>query len=91
MLRAGPYTFRQVTYDASSDVLYATIAQAPTARRERSPEGHVWSFDERGRFTGVALMSPREQLEREGSVSLTLPTGERERVQGVEAALRAET
>jgi hypothetical protein len=90
MLRAGPHTFRHVTYDAPSDVLYATIVETPTARRERTPEGHVCSFDERGRFIGVALMSPREQLEREGSVSLTLPSGERERVQGVEAALRAE-
>jgi uncharacterized protein YuzE len=89
VLRAGRHTFRDVTYDAPSDVLYATIEEAPTVRRERTPEGHVVSFDERGRFTGVALMNPRAQLEREGSVSLTLPTGERERVQGIEAAVRA--
>jgi hypothetical protein len=88
VIRAGPHTFRQVTYDAPSDVLYAVVLEVPTARREQTPEGHVWSFDERGRFTGVALMSPRERLERDGFVSLTLPTGERERVQGIEAALR---
>jgi hypothetical protein len=88
MVRAGPYTFSQVTYDAPSDVLYASIADAPTARRERTPEGDVLSFDARGRFTGIALMAPRERLDRDGFVSLTLPTGELERVQGIEAALR---
>jgi uncharacterized protein YuzE len=88
MLRAGAHTFRQVTYDAPSDVVYATIEDAPTARREQTPEGHVISFDRRGRFTGIALMGAREQLEREGSVSVTMPSGERERVQGIEAALR---
>jgi uncharacterized protein YuzE len=88
MIRAGRHTFRQVTYDPPSDVLYATLTDAPTARRERTPEGHVCRFDRRGRFTGLTLMGPREQLEREGAVSVTLPSGERERVQGIEAALR---
>ena len=88
MLRAGAHTFREVSYDAPSDVLYATIEDAPTARRERTPEGHIATFDRRGRFTGLALMNAREQLEREGAVSVTLPSGEREHVQGIEAALR---
>lgn len=88
MLRAGPHTFPEVIYDAPSDVVYATIVDAPTARRERTPEGHVVSFDRRGRFTAMALMNARQQLEREGAVSVTLPSGERERVQGIEAALR---
>ena len=33
-------------------------------------------------------MEPGERLERDGAVYLTLPSGERERLQGVEAAMR---
>ena len=32
-------------------------------------------------------MSPREQLERDGAVFVSLPTGELERVQGIELEL----
>jgi hypothetical protein len=34
-------------------------------------------------------MNPRDQLERDGAVYLSLPEGDRVRVQGVEAAVRA--
>ena len=54
----------------------------------RSPENHVWLFDADDHFHGVALMEPRERLERDGAVLLTLPSGERERVVGVEFAVR---
>ena len=37
---------------------------------------------------GLILVDPREQLEREGAVFVSLPSGERVRVQGVEALLR---
>jgi hypothetical protein len=33
-------------------------------------------------------MEPRQRFERDGAVYITLPSGERERLQGVEAALR---
>jgi hypothetical protein len=88
-LRVGPYTFSDVIYDGPSDVLYATIGRLSQSRREKTPEEHVWHFDDRGRFRGITLMSPREQLEREGAVFVSLPTGELERVQGIELELRA--
>ena len=87
-LRVGPYTFNDVTYDGPSDVLYATIGRLPQSRREPTPEKHLWHFDDRGRFRGLTLMSPREQLERDGAVYVSLPTGELERVQGIELELR---
>jgi hypothetical protein len=87
-VRSGRFTFGWVTYDPPSDVLHARLSQAPEASRERSPEGDVWSFDDRGRPTGVTVMEPRQRLERDGAVYITLPTGERERLQGVEAAMR---
>lgn len=89
MLRVGRFTFRDVVYDGPSDVLYATLKDAPTARRVRTPEDHVCSFDDRERLTGIAFMGAAQQLRREGAVYVTLPSGEKERVQGAEAALRA--
>jgi hypothetical protein len=87
-LRAGPYTFSHVTYDPPSDVLYAAIGTPRPGSREQTPEAHYLRFDGKGRFSGVILMSPRAQLEREGGVYLSLPEGDRVRVQGVESFVR---
>ena len=87
-LRAGRYTFPEVTYDPPSDVLYAAAGALPSGERRRTPEDHVLRFDARGRFAGVILVAPRAQLEREGGVFLSLPEGDRVRVQGIEAFLR---
>jgi uncharacterized protein YuzE len=86
-LRAGPYTFNHVTYDPPSDVLYAAIDSPRAGTREKTPEDHILRFDSRGEFFGVILVGPREQMEREGAVYLSLPSGDRVRVQGVEALM----
>ncbi len=88
-LRIGPHTFSRVVYDASSDVIYATAGGFESAGRERTPEDHFLLLGEEGELTGVTLMEPRARYERDGAVHLTLHTGERERVTGIEAALRA--
>jgi len=88
-LRAGPYTFMHVTYDAPSDVLYAALDGPRQGTRAETPEAHIWRFDERGRFFGLTLVNPREQLAREGGVFVSLPSGERVRVQGAEAEIAA--
>lgn len=90
-LRAGPYTFAHVTYDAPSDVLYAAIDAPRPGSRAETPEAHLLRFDERGRFFGITLVNPREQLDREGGVYVSLPSGERVRVQGAEAVIRSPT
>jgi uncharacterized protein YuzE len=87
-LRAGPYTFSHVTYDPPSDVLYAAIGSPRPGTREETPESHFLRFDRRGRFSGIILVNPREQLERDGGVYLSLPEGDRVRVQGIEALVR---
>lgn len=88
-LRAGPYTFNHVTYDAPSDVLYAAIDGPRRGSRQETPEAHILRFDERGKFFGITLVAPREQLDREGAVYVSLPSGERVRVQGAETAIRS--
>ena len=87
-MRTGRYAFPSVTYDPPSDVLYAKLSDERAATRERTDEGDVWTFDDLGRPTGMIVMEPRERLERDGAVYVTLPSGERERLQGVEAAMR---
>jgi uncharacterized protein YuzE len=87
-LRAGRYTFSHVTYDPPSDVLYAAIGQPRPGRRVETPESHFLRFDDRDRFTGMILMNPREQLERDGAVYVSLPEGDLARVQGIEAFVR---
>lgn len=88
-LRAGRYTFSHVTYDPPSDVLYAAIGRPRPGRREPTPESDYLRFDARGRFSGIILMNPRERLKSQGAVYLSLPEGDRVRVQGVEAFVRA--
>jgi uncharacterized protein YuzE len=87
-LRAGRYTFSHVTYDPPSDVLYAAIGPPRPGARERTPELHYLRFDDRGRFFGIVFMNPRDQLEQEGGVYVSLPEGDRVRVQGIEALVR---
>jgi len=87
-LRAGHYTFSHVTYDPPSDVLYAAIGSPSAGTRQATPESHYLRFDRRGRFTGIILMNPRAQLEREGGVFVSLPEGDRVRVQGIERFVR---
>jgi uncharacterized protein YuzE len=84
-IRAGRYTFSHVTYDPPSDVLYAAIGTPRRGTREQTPESHYLRFDDRGRFSGLILMNAREQLEAEGGVYVSLPDGDRVRVQGIEA------
>jgi uncharacterized protein YuzE len=88
-LRAGPYTFAHVTYDGPSDVLYAAIEGPRRGSREPTPEEHQLRYDDEGRFFGITLVNPSEQLRREGGVYVSLPSGERVRVQGAEAVIRA--
>ncbi len=87
-LRLGRHNFTRVVYDHSSDVLYASVPGAEASRRENTPEQDVWLFDERDRFIGVRILEPRRRWESDGAVWISLPTGERERAAGVEAAMR---
>ena len=88
-MRSGRYSFAYFTYDPPSDVLYARLSDAAAARRERTEEGDIWTYDAEDRPTGVIVMEPRRRFERDGAVYVTLPSGGRERLQGVESALRS--
>ncbi|MBK5115671.1 MAG: hypothetical protein JJE23_02015 [Thermoleophilia bacterium] len=87
-LRLGRHNFTRVVYDYPSDVLYASLPGVEPTRRQATPEQDVWLFDDRDRFIGVRVLEPRRRWERDGALWVSLPTGERERAAGVEAALR---
>ena len=87
-MRSGRYSFPYTTYDPPSDVLYAAIGTPVPGRRVQTPESHILRFDDRDRFAGIIFMNPREQLERDGSVYVSLPEGDRVRVQGIESFVR---
>lgn len=88
-MRCGRYTFLGVTYDPPSDVIHARVSNGAVVRRERTPEGDFWGYDADGRPATLSVMEPRQRFEREGSVRITLPTGELERIKGIEAAMRS--
>jgi len=67
--------------------MYAAIERPRAGTREKTPEAHILRFDERGEFFGMILVGPREQLDREGGVFVSLPSGDRVRVQGIEALM----
>jgi hypothetical protein len=88
-MRAGRFVFHSVTYDPPSDVLHARLSNEPVVRRDGTEEGDFWGYDEDGRPAALTVMEPRRRLERDGRVAVSLPSGELERLQGVEAAMRS--
>jgi uncharacterized protein YuzE len=74
-IRIGEYEFDSASYDARGDVLYLRRGE----RREPpstfgTPEGHAVSFDESGRVIGMTIVNPKWLLERDGKVTITVPT-----------------
>lgn len=69
-------TFDQHEYDARGDVLYVSAgAPREAARTIATVEGHAVDYDEDGAVVGMVLVNVRSLLERDGSVTVTLPSG----------------
>jgi uncharacterized protein YuzE len=67
-------TFDQREYDERGDVLYLTTRPPQTATRTlATPEGHAVDYGETGAVIGMALVSARFFLERDGAVTVTIP------------------
>ena len=71
----GSYEFERVRYESDTDVLCLRRGDS----RERAadtfetPEGHLVYLDGVGEVTGIALISAKELLDRDGRVPVTLP------------------
>jgi uncharacterized protein YuzE len=67
-------TFDDYEYDSRGDVLYLSVGPpADPARTIATPEGHAVDYDERGKIIGMVLVNVRWILEREGTVTVTVP------------------
>jgi uncharacterized protein YuzE len=73
-VKVGNIAFDQVTYDKRGDVLYLHVgAPRPADDAEETPEGHVLRFDGEGHPIGLTIINARALLDRDGSISVTIP------------------
>jgi uncharacterized protein YuzE len=67
-------TFDHHHYDARGDVLYLNVGvPQPAAKGLETPDGHAIHYDGSGAVIGLTLLNVRWTLEREGTLTLTLP------------------
>jgi uncharacterized protein YuzE len=67
-------TFDRVEYDAEADVLYLHVGDPSRAIDfDETPEGHALRFDREGNLVGLTLVRPKQLLERDGELRVTLP------------------
>jgi uncharacterized protein YuzE len=68
-------TFERHHYDQRGDVLYLSVAdyEGPPAKAFSTPEGHNIEYDQSGAVIGMTLVNVRFLLERDGTLTLSLP------------------
>ncbi len=70
----GPIAFARADYDAEHDVLYLHVGEPERGEGEETPEGHVIRYAPgTNRIVGLTMMSPGAILERDGSITVTIP------------------
>ena len=73
-IKIGSVTFDHADYDAESDVLYLHVGEPRKAEGEETPEGHLLRFAPGTQdVVGLTILNPRHILDREGSLTVTLP------------------
>jgi hypothetical protein len=84
-MKIGAYDFEPATYFPKIDHLRAGGGQIGDTRDPR----HVFFYDAHHEEpVGVELFGPRRQLEEEGAITVTLPSGRRVRVPDAERLVR---
>jgi uncharacterized protein YuzE len=72
------HTFEHEYYDREVDVLYLRNGPSSDATDfDESPEGHHLRFAPDGTLIGITLVNPRQLLEKDGKIVVTLPDGTR--------------
>ncbi len=86
----GGIAFDEHEYDDRGEVLYLSVGptQEP-ARTWATPEGHAVDYDEAGAVIGLVLVNGRHLLERDGSVTVTMPRTRAVEAAEIEPALKA--
>jgi uncharacterized protein YuzE len=67
-------SFDQHEYDERGDVLYLSVGSPRQAARTiATPEGHAVDYDDSDAVIGMVLLNVRFLLDRDGSLTVTLP------------------
>ncbi|MHB1810397.1 MAG: DUF2283 domain-containing protein [Solirubrobacteraceae bacterium] len=74
-VHVGPYEFDHVTYDVEGDVLYLRRGERQDAADTfGTPEGHAVRLDVDGQVIGITIVNAKWLLERDGKLSITVPS-----------------
>ena len=74
-LMLGDAAIDRYSYYEQGDVLYLMVGPPhPAADDDDSLEGDTIFFDADGTISGVTMIGPREMLEQEGTLNVTLPS-----------------
>jgi uncharacterized protein YuzE len=74
-VHVGSYEFEHVTYDSDGDVLYLRRGEKRAAADTfGTPEGHAVRLDEDGEIIGITIVNAKWLLERDGKISVTVPS-----------------
>jgi uncharacterized protein YuzE len=77
-------------YDADGDVLYLHVGQPQPGEGEETPEGHVVRFAPgTQQIVGLTIINPRQVLDRDGRLIVTVPETVEATAEDLAAALQA--
>jgi uncharacterized protein YuzE len=73
-VHVGPYEFDHVSYDSDGDVLYLRRGERQEAAETFStPEGHAVRMDN-GEVIGITIVNAKWLVERDGKITVTVPS-----------------
>jgi len=90
IVRAGPYVFSELHVNPDRTLVDLSIDGRGGVGDDETPEGHWWfvAANDADEIVALQLVDPVETLRRDGAVNVTLPSGEKVAVEGIEEALR---
>jgi len=89
-VHVGPYEFDHVSYDSDGDVLYLRRGERQEAAKTfGTPEGHAVRLDENGAVIGITIVNAKWLLERDGTITVTVPNLIETNAEDLAAALAA--
>ena len=89
-VHVGPYEFDHVSYDSDGDVLHLQLGeQQAAADTFGTPEGHAVRLDESGEVIGITIVNAKWLLERDGTITITVPNLIETNAEDLAAALAA--
>lgn len=75
VVHVGPYEFDHAAYDADGDVLYLRRGRRRAAADTfGTPEGHAVRLDADGEVIGITIVNAKWLLERDGKLTITVPS-----------------